>query len=96
MKGFVWMDVRLDRNNTCRYVNVMKFSVRQSNVSALQVVYLIYICLFYGKGKSSPVDIVESSAQVKNDLMELGLSADMSNSIEEVIKAFVSSMNDKW
>ena len=34
-EGFVWMNARLDRNNTRRYVGVTKLSVGQSNMPSV-------------------------------------------------------------
>ena len=53
MKGFVWMAVGFDRNNTCRYVDVLKFSVRQSILLSFTGGLFDYTSAFFGVTLSS-------------------------------------------
>ena len=95
------MDVGLDRNNTRRYVDVTKLSGELSRemCPALPAVHAFtgcdYASAFLRKGKSRPVDIVERSARFTDAFKELGTSAYIANSTEEVIEAFVCSMYGK-
>ena len=101
IEGFVWMDVGLDRNNTRRFVDVTKLSgeLGRAMCSALPALHAFtgcdYTSAFLRKGKSRPVYVAEKSARFMNALKELGTSADIPNSVEDDMEAFVCSMYGK-